>query len=190
MTNGRELSIYTLWGKKSIETQPLRNYKYQFSYQNWLFINETFAIDLDYALNSGRPLNEKTLMWNYDVIPFETLEKSALDYVSEHCFNLNYNCIIDQGKDLFHPQKSPYLSPKISVTLLKDMGVFYIRGDHCVLKRECQTRKFRKTNRDGKNQAIDLLRNSLVWHSSFKFLALSVKGPLQNVEKIVSLVCH
>jgi len=95
MTNGRELEIYTLWGKKTVESESLRNYQYQFAYHNWLFINETNVLDLDYSLNSGRPLTEQNLMWKYDVVPWETLEQTVLEYVSKHCFTLGYHCIID-----------------------------------------------------------------------------------------------
>jgi hypothetical protein len=51
------------------------------------------VIDLDYALRSDRPLNEKNLMWNYNVIPWETLEKTVSEYVAQNCFVSIFNFI-------------------------------------------------------------------------------------------------
>lgn len=82
-----------MWGKKQVQTQPIRNYKYQFIYRNWLFINETTVMDLNYALNSGQPLSEKNLFWHYDIIPFEILEKSVIDYVAKQCFVSFMDCL-------------------------------------------------------------------------------------------------
>ncbi|KAI6172378.1 hypothetical protein M3Y98_00965900 [Aphelenchoides besseyi] len=100
MTNGRKLEIYTLWGKegrREVQVEPNPSFKYQFVYQDWLFVNQTKVLNINEVmrLDASYRLDERRVLRDYSDIPWTVLEQTVLDHISRNCFNFGRHCIID-----------------------------------------------------------------------------------------------
>ncbi|KAI6194735.1 hypothetical protein M3Y96_01156100 [Aphelenchoides besseyi] len=92
MTNGRKLEIYTLWGKegrREVQVEPNPSFKYQFVYQDWLFVNQTKVLNINEVmrLDASYRLDERRVLRDYSDIPWTVLEQTVLDHISRNCFN-------------------------------------------------------------------------------------------------------